>query len=274
MTQPIDPAGNGIAHYVHFQRGGMHADWCMLANKCMHARIAQANLSRFSLLRKLTLHNSSMICLSASWLSSMPWNLEVTRTVGADPTWLCVFRALPKRCCCCRGPFLGARIVQAHMCGRLPRDTLVAAHAPEVPSAVVSADIPYFFRCVCVCGGGGCAWVMLWQLHVLRPTCALRWAFAQHLGVLRLYTSRYSVWAAPARYYRDCRVCWCFGRMTSGHVLSCCAVPCCGRAVMCCAEPARMPQNHAAPCCASALWSSSHCPACDSTWLASPFKAP
>jgi hypothetical protein len=126
----------------------MHADWCMLANKCMHAHIAQACLSRFSLLRKLELHNSSIMCLSASCLSSMPWNLALTvmRTAGADLTWLCVFRAPPTWCCCCRGPFLGARIVQAHMCGRLPRDTLVAAHAPEVPSAVVSADIPYFFR--------------------------------------------------------------------------------------------------------------------------------
>jgi hypothetical protein len=34
------------------------------------------------------------------------------------------------------------------MCGRLPRDTLIAAHAPEVPSTVVSADVAYFFRWV------------------------------------------------------------------------------------------------------------------------------
>jgi hypothetical protein len=47
---------------------------------------------------------------------------------------------------CCRGPFPGARVIQAHMCGRLPRDTLIAAHVPEVPSTVVSADITYFFR--------------------------------------------------------------------------------------------------------------------------------
>jgi hypothetical protein len=58
----------------------------------------------------------------------------------------CCLSAPSTWCCCCRCPCLGACIVQAHVCGRLPRDTLVAAHVPKVPSAVVSTDTPYFFR--------------------------------------------------------------------------------------------------------------------------------
>jgi len=34
------------------------------------------------------------------------------------------------------------------MCGRLPRDTLIAAHQPDVPSAAISSNIAAFFRCV------------------------------------------------------------------------------------------------------------------------------
>lgn len=74
-------------------------------------------------------------------------------------------------CCCCRGPFPGARVVQAHMCGRLPRDTLVAAHAPEVPSAVVSTNIAYFFRY----GWGLCmAYGMACGAAAGRATCVWR----------------------------------------------------------------------------------------------------
>jgi hypothetical protein len=197
---------------------------------------------------------------------------HATRLAGADPTWLMCLSHPANMVLLLQGPLPWC----AHRSGSHVWSP-AQGHpgcCPCARGALSCGQRRYTLLLqVCVCVWGGCAWVMLWQLHVLRPACALRWAFAQHLGVLQLYTSRYSVWAAPARYYRDCRVCWCFGPTTSGHVLSCCAVPCCGRAVMCCAEPARMPQNHAAPCCASALWSSSHCPACDSTWLASPFKA-
>jgi len=66
-----------------------------------------------------------------------------------------------------RGPFPGARVVQAHMCGRLPRDTLIAAHQPDIPSAVISSDIAYFFR-----WGGQCCSMSLKRgalaIHVRR----------------------------------------------------------------------------------------------------------
>lgn len=37
-------------------------------------------------------------------------------------------------------------MIQAHLCGRLPRDTLVVCHNPELPPNLLCSDVPYFFR--------------------------------------------------------------------------------------------------------------------------------
>jgi len=46
----------------------------------------------------------------------------------------------------CRGPFSGGKVIQAHMCGRLPHDTLVVGLEPDVPPALISNDVEYWFR--------------------------------------------------------------------------------------------------------------------------------
>jgi hypothetical protein len=95
----------------------------------------------------------------------------------------CCLSAPSTWCCCCRCPCLGARIVQAHVCGRLPRDTLVAAHVPKVPSAVVSTDT------LLLQVGQGCAWALLWQWHVLVLTMCVALRAGPHSGLLRLHTA-------------------------------------------------------------------------------------
>jgi hypothetical protein len=47
-----------------------------------------------------------------------------------------------------RGPFSGGKVIQAHMCGRLPHDTLVVGLEPDVPPALISTDVEFWFRCV------------------------------------------------------------------------------------------------------------------------------
>jgi hypothetical protein len=47
---------------------------------------------------------------------------------------------------CCRGPFPGEKMVQAHLCGRLPRDTLVVCLNPELPPSLLCMDVAYYFR--------------------------------------------------------------------------------------------------------------------------------
>jgi len=37
-------------------------------------------------------------------------------------------------------------MVQAHLCGRLPRDTLVVCHNPELPPSLLCMDVAYYFR--------------------------------------------------------------------------------------------------------------------------------
>jgi hypothetical protein len=54
----------------------------------------------------------------------------------------------------CRGPFTGDKMVQAHLCGRLPRDTLVVGLNPELPPSLLCMDVAYYFRYRG--GGGGC----------------------------------------------------------------------------------------------------------------------
>jgi hypothetical protein len=46
----------------------------------------------------------------------------------------------------CRGPFSGGKVIQAHMCGRLPHDTLVVGLEPDVPPALISTDVEFWFR--------------------------------------------------------------------------------------------------------------------------------
>ncbi|KAF8055283.1 PAS2 [Scenedesmus sp. PABB004] len=46
----------------------------------------------------------------------------------------------------CRGPFSGGKVMHAHLCGRLPRDTLVVAFEPDVPAASISGDVARWFR--------------------------------------------------------------------------------------------------------------------------------
>lgn len=48
-------------------------------------------------------------------------------------------------------------MVQAHLCGRLPRDTLVVCLNPELPPSLLCMDVAYYFRWV----GGGLQ-VSLW----------------------------------------------------------------------------------------------------------------
>lgn len=45
-----------------------------------------------------------------------------------------------------RGPFSGGKVMHAHLCGRLPRNTLVAAYDPEVPACMISGDVAQWFR--------------------------------------------------------------------------------------------------------------------------------
>jgi hypothetical protein len=45
-----------------------------------------------------------------------------------------------------RGPFPGDKMVQAHLCGRLPRDTLVVGLNPELPPSLLCMDVAYYFR--------------------------------------------------------------------------------------------------------------------------------
>ena len=52
----------------------------------------------------------------------------------------------PSGCAGCRGPFSGGKVIQAHMCGRLPHDTLVVGLEPDVPPALVSNDVEFWFR--------------------------------------------------------------------------------------------------------------------------------
>lgn len=47
-----------------------------------------------------------------------------------------------------RGPFSGGKVMHAHLCGRLPRNTLVVAYDPEVPAGMISGDVGTWFRCV------------------------------------------------------------------------------------------------------------------------------
>lgn len=101
----------------------------------------------------------------------------------------------------CRGPFPGARVVQAHMCGRLPRDTLVACHMPEVPSTAVSTDVPYFFRCV-----GGCVGVLVCHTWCAGVYCET------HAVVAFRRQGCCSPHNQPLRYALPCAVC--------------CAMPC------------------------------------------------
>jgi hypothetical protein len=37
-------------------------------------------------------------------------------------------------------------VIQAHLCGRLPHDTLVVGLEPDVPPALVSSDVDFWFR--------------------------------------------------------------------------------------------------------------------------------
>lgn len=37
-------------------------------------------------------------------------------------------------------------MIQAHLCGRLPHDTLVVGLEPDVPPALVSSDVDFWFR--------------------------------------------------------------------------------------------------------------------------------
>jgi hypothetical protein len=37
-------------------------------------------------------------------------------------------------------------MVQAHLCGRLPRDTLVVCINPELPPSLLCMDVAYYFR--------------------------------------------------------------------------------------------------------------------------------
>eukprot|EP00775_Hariotina_reticulata_P007291 gene7291-7504_t len=46
----------------------------------------------------------------------------------------------------CRGPFSGGKVMHAHLCGRLPRNTLVVAYDPEVPACMISGDVGQWFR--------------------------------------------------------------------------------------------------------------------------------
>ena len=46
----------------------------------------------------------------------------------------------------CRGPFDGARLARAHLCGRLPRDTLVAGIEAGTPVYLLSGDMAAWFR--------------------------------------------------------------------------------------------------------------------------------
>ena len=47
----------------------------------------------------------------------------------------------------CRGPFSGGKLMHAHLCGRLPRDTLVVGYDAGVPVFMLSADVASWFRC-------------------------------------------------------------------------------------------------------------------------------
>ncbi|WIA24133.1 hypothetical protein OEZ85_013728 [Tetradesmus obliquus] len=46
----------------------------------------------------------------------------------------------------CRGPFSGGKVMHAHLCGRLPRNTLVVAYDPELPACMISGDVAQWFR--------------------------------------------------------------------------------------------------------------------------------
>ncbi|WIA44621.1 hypothetical protein OEZ86_007339 [Tetradesmus obliquus] len=46
----------------------------------------------------------------------------------------------------CRGPFSGGKVMHAHLCGRLPRNTLVVAYDPELPACMISGDVLQWFR--------------------------------------------------------------------------------------------------------------------------------
>ena len=46
----------------------------------------------------------------------------------------------------CRGPFSGAKLMHAHLCGRLPRDTLIVGYDPGVPTFMLSGDAKAWFR--------------------------------------------------------------------------------------------------------------------------------
>lgn len=45
-----------------------------------------------------------------------------------------------------RRPFSGGKLMHAHLCGRLPRDTLVAGYNPGVPVFMLSGDVATWFR--------------------------------------------------------------------------------------------------------------------------------
>eukprot|EP00877_Chromochloris_zofingiensis_P010870 jgi/Chrzof1/6036/Cz17g03070.t1 len=46
----------------------------------------------------------------------------------------------------CRGPFSGAKLMHAHLCGRLPKDTLVVGYDPGVPAFMLNSHVAYWFR--------------------------------------------------------------------------------------------------------------------------------
>jgi hypothetical protein len=54
----------------------------------------------------------------------------------------------PWTICVRRGPFTGSKVIHAHLCGRLPRNTLLVGYEPGIASGMLSQNLDVWFRCV------------------------------------------------------------------------------------------------------------------------------
>lgn len=102
---------------------------------------------------------------SSSSSSLRPGCLPTAGAAGSGPTAHLLPSLTPAMC---RGPFSGAKLMHAHLCGRLPRDTLVAGYDPGVPAFMLTSDVSSWFRCAPAARLPG-------MLHWLAAAHPVRW---------------------------------------------------------------------------------------------------